>query len=969
MYNLKLPTIALTMGLLANGAHADTIFVDNFSDGNLNGWTTSGKGVADVDANKARLSRDSAMTQNVSSIGYNSVIIAVDHSSQGLESNDTCVSEISLNGGSSYTTIANTSGSTSASASPSGIDNNANIVLRMRADANHRFDYCMFDNIILSGNPSGGTPTPTPTPTPTATPTPTPTPTPEPEITVSGSAAFGSVEVGSADTRTITVDNDGGATLSIGSVSSLSAPFAVTGDNCSNNNLAANNSCTITITFSPTSDGGSNDTLSIPSNDADEPTSTVSVSGTGFTSGGSGVIFSDDFESGFSAWTIGGSGDYGLASKGGSQTLNLAKTATASVTVSTAGSTDVVVSLDMLASSLENGESCIAEAQGSAGWITIGMLENGQDDSSVYAQAASNGSFDNTSLTIRLRAAGNINSDDCYFDNVSVEPIPGGVPRDEATYSYLFSSADQTFSSAAFAPTNTNATTNIFEGSLVISGTPVFSKNYGTTGDLPSGYTVWPDFNYEFVQDSNRLIPVDRGHGFIGTGAWSITAGVGAVWDEAGDNGYTRAAFPYTIKQNNTNCEHNGLATFLFKNDGSVSNVQVQNVAETCIFYGFEFYGTLNGTYNNYGVNGKAQVISDRNAVEAAHIPTKPLADLASDFPGVDLSNYGYAIDPADMNGYSILVNGTSYMDGCITRYGSHPYCSEKTIGIYSFTKSIHAFMVVAAMELRYPGFKNELIKDWVPECSSDSRWNGVTIEHALDMATGNYTSANYEVDEGSAAIVSGFFDQTTRAQRGAFACTGWPKKVAPGTYHVYHTTDTELVGYAAAAYAEAQLGSGKEAFDDILVPIYDKIGLSHYIRGIQRTSDSYDAWGGYGLSATLNDVVRLAQYLRDEAVTDGELAPTMVNEVLSGAPQGLYAQLNNFNYDNGFWRYHVGAASDMSACGGNTQVPIMSGYGGHTTIIMPEVIITQLTDGGGIGFLSTVNDVFTNISSVCPSN
>ena len=680
------------------------------------------------------------------------------------------------------------------------------------------------------------------------------------------------------------------------------------------------------------------------------------------------TAFIEDFESGYSLWTLSSSGDDGIVAKAGSNTLNLAKTRAATISVNTIGLTDVKVSLNMIARGLENSDHCVAEAQGTGSWINIGTLNNGQDlGDTVYPKSKADPSFDNTTISIRIRAAGNLNSDDCYFDNITVVDGAGsGAPRTEAGYSYLTSTADQTFSTAAFAPANTAPTINTFEGNLVIAGTPVFSKNYGLTGNLPTGYTVWPNFDYAFVQDGNRLIPVDRGHGFIGNGAWSITAGVGAVWDEADDNGYTRASFPYTIKQNNANCEANGLATFLFKDDGSISNVQVQNVAETCVFYGFEFYGTLAGTYNKHTVTNKTQVIADRNSEEASFLPTKPLSELAVDYPGVDLANYGYAIAPEDLNGYSILVNGTSYIDGCTTRYGDHPYCSDKTIGVYSFTKSMHAFMVVAALEKQYPGFKNQLIKDLVPECS-DSRWNGVTVEHALDMATGNYTSNRYEVDEGSSAIVNGFFDQSARVQRADFSCNGWPQKVTPGTYSVYHTTDTELVAYAAAKFANNKLGGSAEAFNDILVPIYNAIGLSQYIHGIQRTSDSFDAWGGYGLSVTLNDVVLMNKYIRDQGVSGSLLDPTMVNEVLSGSSQGLYANLSNFNYDNGFWRYHVGAATDMSACGADTQVPLMSGYGGHTAIILPEVIITQLTDGEGLGFVKTINDVFANISNVCP--
>ena len=56
-----------------------------------------------------------------------------------------------------------------------------------------------------------------------------------------------------------------------------------------------------------------------------------------------------------------------------------------------------------------------------------------------------------------------------------------------------------------------------------------------------------------------------------------------------------------------------------------------------------------------------------------------------------------------------------------------------------------------------------------------------------------------------------------------------------------------------------------------------------------------------------------------------------------------------------------------MSACGANTQIPIMSGYGGHTAVIMPNVVIYQMTDGSGIGYADTVSDIFDNIDNTCP--
>ncbi|MDO6446150.1 hypothetical protein Q4493_10220 [Colwellia sp. 1_MG-2023] len=567
-----------------------------------------------------------------------------------------------------------------------------------------------------------------------------------------------------------------------------------------------------------------------------------------------------------------------------------------------------------------------------------------------------------------LNACGSSSSEKVSPDAIApAVPTPTTEPkRVEASYDYLNANSDKIFSTKAFLPNNAVKASNIFEGRLTITGTPKFKQKYGSVEDLPKGYEQWPEFSYAFVQDKERLIPIDRSHGFIGNGAWSITAGVGAVWDEADDNGYSRASFPYTIKENNQNCEANGLATFLFKSDGSISNVHVQNVAETCLFYGFEFYGTLTAEYDNYSIENKGQVITDRNIEEAARIPSKPLAELASDYPGVDLANYAYAMDEADLNGYSILVNNISYSKGCNTRHGEHPYCADKTIGIYSFTKTIHGFMVVAALEKQYPGFKHSLIQDLVPECS-DSRWHGVTIENALDMATGNYQSSAFESDENSHEKLNGYFLESTRVARANFACNAWPQQVSPGTLSVYHTSDTELVGYAASAYVKNRLGNDKEAFNDILVPLYQKIGLSHYIQGTQRTSDSQDAWAGYGLSATLNDVVRIAQYIRDEGVTDGLLDPTMVNEVLTGEVKGLFANIDFLHYDNSFWRLHVGSLTSMSACGALTQVPMLSGFGGHTSLIMPKVIITQMTDSGALGVSRTVTDVFNNISNVCP--
>ncbi len=681
------------------------------------------------------------------------------------------------------------------------------------------------------------------------------------------------------------------------------------------------------------------------------------------------ALFFDDFSAqNFDDWISNDSnGSSKVVSKSGDPLLDIRNSDSAYVKLDTSGISNVVISLEMAATSLENGELCVAEAQG----ITIGQLNNGEDNGIIAHKVVSNAAaFDNNpDLTLVLRAAGNQDSDHCYFDNVIVESIPGGVPRNEATAAYLKGTKDSTFSTAAFVPQNNNPTTNTFEGKLVIRGTPTYNRLYGWSGYAPANANRWPKFDIEFLQNGNDLIPVNRQgmQPVHANDAWSVAVGTGAVWDEAGDRTMTRAAFPFTLGHRNANCEHNGVATFLFDNGGNISNVHVQTIEETCVFYGFDMYGTLSATYNQHTVSNRVQVITDWNTEVANHIPTEPITQLPIDFPGVDLSHYHPKIKPADLHMYGVIVNGINYVDGCVTRYGIHPYCSEMTTSVYSFTKSIFSALAVMRAEKLWPDFKNESIASRVPECISSGNWNDVTIENALDMATGNYVQSRFQGDESGGNMQNRYFQQEARAQRVDFACNGLPRKAIPGTRIVQHTSDFELISYALTDMAIDMLGTGADGFNDIMVPVYDAIGLSHTIRGIRRTTEG-DAWGGYGLSAKANDIARISEWLANgEAQASGLLDNTMLSTILSGDPQGLFAALANFNYDNGFWRYHAGATTSMRVCGTNTQVPVMSGFSGHTAVIMPNVIFYQMTDGTGIGFLDTITDIFDNIDNTCP--
>jgi len=95
---------------------------------------------------------------------------------------------------------------------------------------------------------------------------------------------FGNTFLNKSSDQTITIQNTGSSNLNIGAIAqahSLSAPFSIINDNCSAKQVAPSQTCTFQVQFSPTSQGGFNESFDIPSNDPNQNSVTVSVSGVG----------------------------------------------------------------------------------------------------------------------------------------------------------------------------------------------------------------------------------------------------------------------------------------------------------------------------------------------------------------------------------------------------------------------------------------------------------------------------------------------------------------------------------------------------------------------------------------------------------------------------------------------------------------------------------------------------------------
>lgn len=197
-----------------------------------------------------------------------------------------------------------------------------------------------------SGEAAGTLQIPSSLPTVTVSVSGTGTPIPVGNAVVTDSVApfadnqipFGSVTVNTQAVQTVTVTNTGNASLTLGQVAmanALLAPFSIGTDSCSGQIIVAGGTCSFQVLFEPTAAGDANDTLDVPSDDPDQPTATVSVSGTGAPVPVGDISVTD---------SVNPAGDlavgYGNVALGSSvnQTITVANTGTGSLLIGAVGS-------------------------------------------------------------------------------------------------------------------------------------------------------------------------------------------------------------------------------------------------------------------------------------------------------------------------------------------------------------------------------------------------------------------------------------------------------------------------------------------------------------------------------------------------------------------------------------------------------------------------------------------------------
>ncbi len=490
-------------------------------------------------------------------------------------------------------------------------------------------------------------------------------------------------------------------------------------------------------------------------------------------------------------------------------------------------------------------------------------------------------------------------------------------------------------------PLDAQPASHRFEGRLELLSEQEGGYMENIRGELEPTFGYLPEFDYEFVQtDDGYLVPVRRGLIVADHPYWNLHLEPGRVWQEPGDQGYSRASLPFTLSIKGSNSAYSGTLTFLF-DEQSVSRVWYQVTQEVSTYYRINLWGLLDAVYHPQEVDG-ADEVGDAFARELEkRYPTKPIEEMAVDYPGVDLTAFGSGVTPEHLSWYGFIIDGVNYVGGCRTRFGIYPYCDSMRVASFSTAKSAFASVALMRLAQKYGAdVPDLLIKDYVPEYALGAGdWEKVTFENALDMATGNYFSTGFMEDDNSQKMGE-FFGAQPFDQRIAAAFTA-PSRAEPGTRWVYRTSDTFILMTAMQRFLQGREGEQADIFDLVVNDVYLPLGVGPGFLSSMRTADNNwqgQAEGGYGLWWTPDDVAKIIAFLnRGDGKIDGEqvLHPGMLAASLQRDADDRGVRIDTRQmYNNAFWATRYSAATGFDC---EFWITEMQGVSGNVIALFPN--------------------------------
>lgn len=214
-----------------------------------------------------------------------------------------------------------------------------------------------------------------------------------------------------------------------------------------------------------------------------------------------------------------------------------------------------------------------------------------------------------------------------------------------------------------------------------------------------------------------------------------------------------------------------------------------------------------------------------------------------------------------------------------------------------SIAKTFFALIAALTLEQEFGNVMSAKIGTLIDEAATS--WNSVSIEDALDMATGHYRFVSHGLDD---ATTSKVFDiAETHSTKLLTALNSYRRRSSPGERWVYHTTDIYIAGVALRNLFTSLTGS-----DNILLyldlKVFQPLELSSIVRNSIRTTydDIQQPLSTTGMFLTVGDAIKLGRFLNPGNKSRGKIKG---KQILDAAALDASLQLNPEN--RGFFAYN----------------------------------------------------------------
>ena len=463
-------------------------------------------------------------------------------------------------------------------------------------------------------------------------------------------------------------------------------------------------------------------------------------------------------------------------------------------------------------------------------------------------------------------------------------------------------------------------------------------------------------FTAAFFTQGEHLVPAVRTIVWASDGQLGLILSPGRVWSEPGDQGLSRASFPFALVNPVDNGTRNGLASFVF-DDTRVSQLRVQITQETAPWARDDFWGQVPLTYVPGTIADDARVRAAFDLERRLETPIQPWSALPVTLPSPWLDAFDGSVAPEEVSASGLVIDGVLYVKGCHTRSGPYPYCRHMRHGAFSVTKSMGAAVALLRLAAKYGDRVFEAkIADYVHVTATHDGWQDATFADALSMVVpvGDAGPQREALQTDPDDHTPTFFDWIRRRSAQGKLDLGFTLGKYPwarGDVVRYSTMVTFTLAAAMEAFLKQQEGPQAHLWDMVVDEVYRPIGILH--APTMHTQEPDGSRGlpllGVGLTPTIDDVAKLTTLLQQHGRHGAAqlLSATKLDEALFRTPAtGLAVrQLSRF----GERRYHLSfwALPYRTARGCMVHVPYMLGYGGNLVVLLPNgVSAFRFTDG-----------------------